>query len=117
MTAGGQTAAAIEAFAGLSQKYPRDGQIQEDFALALSAAKDRKTLEMAREKWHEVETKSRAGGDRWFRARYQLAAVMFRLGDRDKASTVITSTQALYPSLGGPELQGRFEALLKRMEK
>ncbi|MGE0606018.1 MAG: tetratricopeptide repeat protein [Pirellulales bacterium] len=114
--AAGRTTEAIAAYAALAEKYPREGQIQEEYALALSAAKDRKTLELALAKWHEVETKSRAGGDRWLRARYQLAAVLYRLGDHKRSATVINSTRVLHPELGGKELQQRFLKLLEKVQ-
>jgi hypothetical protein len=114
--AGKRTEAAL-ALGNLAADHPRDGQVQEEYGQALLEAGDRASLELALAQWREVERHSRQGGDRWFRARYGLARAYERLGDTERAAKVITSTQTLYPTLGGAELKEQFASLLERCRR
>ncbi len=110
----GQAAEAVHRFAELSRQHPRDGQIQEQYALLLSSAGNKPSLETALIKWRELEQRSQAATPRWFRAKYYLALTHEKLGNKQQAAKIITLTQVLHPDLGGPELKPRFLELLAR---
>jgi hypothetical protein len=110
----GQTAESLRRFAELSRQYPRDGQIQEQYALLLVDAGDKASLDKALVKWREVEQRTQPATPRWFRAKYYLALTHEKLGNKEQAAKIITFTQVLHPELGGPELKTQFLKLLAR---
>jgi hypothetical protein len=116
VAASGDAKTAAEMFAKLAAAYPKDGDIQEAYALALLQLGDRAALEASLSKWREIQRNSRPATPRWFRAEYHVALVYFRLGDRRRAAEIIKATQVLYPELGGPELKARFTELRKQCE-
>jgi len=46
-------------------------------------------------------------------AKYNLALLHYRLGNRKKAAKMIELLKLLHPNLGGREMKAKFEALLK----
>jgi len=110
----GRTAEARAAYRELAGAYPRDGEIQEAYAELLLAADDRASLEQALEKWRDLEQKSPARSPRWFRAKYALALLHYRLGNPEQAAKIITLLKVLHPGLGGPEMRAKFDDLLAR---
>jgi len=112
----GRTAEARAAYRALADAFPRDGEIQEAYAELLSAGEDRASLEGALERWRELERKSPARSPRWFRAKYSLAFLHYRLGSAEQAAKIITLLKVLHPDLGGPEMQAKFEDLLARCQ-
>ena len=113
MADSGETAEASAAFRSLAAEFPRDGAIQEAYARLLSEQSDRESLATALIKWRALEKGSPAGAPRWFRAKYAIALVHYRLGDRRQAAKLITLLQLLRPDLGGPEMKRKFEDLLR----
>src|SRR5206468_2130625 len=85
VAASGDAKTSAEMFAKLAAAYPKDGDIQEGYALVLLEVGDRPALDGAWAKWREIERNSREATPRWFRAKYSLALVQFRLGDRRRA--------------------------------
>ncbi len=116
VAAGGDAKTAAEMFAKLARAYPKDGEIQEAYGLALLEVGDRPALDAALAKWREIDRNSRDGTPRWFRAKYHVALAHFRLGDRGRAAQTIKTTQVLYAELGGAELKARFLELLKQCQ-
>lgn len=112
----GRTEQALAAHEALARAYPRDGQIQEDYARALSTCPDAARLETARSKWLEIVGRSEPGSPRWFRAEYHVALLDQRLGNPQRARQIIKRLEVLYPTMGGPELQPRFAELARRLE-
>ncbi len=108
----GRTGEARDAFERLSAAHPRDGKVQEAYALLLSAGQGRATLEKALEKWREIEAKTPARSDRWFRAKFHVAQLQYRLGNSQQAAKMIQLLKLLYPDLGGPERKRQFLELL-----
>ena len=115
--AAGQTSAARQLYQRLIEQNPRDGDLQEEYALVLSQGTDKASLDAALGTWRQVEQKSKPGSPRWFRAKYNLAHTHERLGNKQHASKIVALTQVLHPELGGPELKARFEELLARCQK
>ncbi len=110
----GRDEEALAAYRALSAAYPRDGVIQEAYAQLLLGRDDRQSLETALAKWRELEKKSRSGSPRWFRAKYSIVWLHYRLGNKQQAAKIITLLQLLHPELGGPEMKARFVELLAR---
>jgi len=110
----GRTDEALAAYQWLAKIYPRDGDVQEACARLLSTRQDRGSLEAALAKWREVEDGSRPAGDRWFRAKYEVALLHYRLGNRRQTEKMIRLLAVLHPELGGSEMKARFQELLAR---
>lgn len=109
----GRVDEALEAHRRLSDAYPDDGAIQESFAQLLSARPDRASLEAALLKWRELERRSPEGSDRWFLAKYSVAQLHLRRGDKQQAEKMIRLLEILQPDLGGAKMKGRFLDLLR----
>jgi len=112
----GRRGEAAPVYQSLAAAYLRDGDIQEEYAGFLSAADDQATLAAALEAWREVAAKSAPESPRWFRAKYQVALLHYRLGSPQQAEKIIKPMAILYPDLGGPELKPKFLALLDRCQ-
>ncbi len=113
----GHQAAALDLLRRLAKENPRDAEAQETLARRLAAADDRATLQEALAKWRELERHSKPDSPRWFRAKYHVADLHFRLGDPQRAAKIIQVTQVLHPDLGGQELKQKFSQLLQRCQQ
>jgi tetratricopeptide (TPR) repeat protein len=113
----GRVGQALEAQEALVQAFPRDGQIQEDYARLLGEQSDASSLGAARSRWLEILGRSEPGSPRWFRAEYAVAELDYRLGDVDRARQIIRRLEVLYPSMGGGELKARFVELGRRLDQ
>ena len=60
--------------------------------------------------------RSKAGSERWFRAKLGLALSHERLGNPQRAAQIVRLTQVLHPELGGPALKAQFDALVRRCD-
>lgn len=114
LAAAGHSDEALRAYRELAKQYPRDGDIQEGYAQLLLEQKDRASWEAALETWRQIGKNCREGTDRWFRAKYFLALLHYRLGEKGRAAKIITQLEILYPELGGPEMAARFRQLLRQ---
>jgi len=110
----GRTQEALTAFRSLSVAYPRNGAIQEAYAKLLLTRNDRASMEVALQKWRELENKSPPHSPRWFLAKYWVARLHFELGNRQQAAKIIKLMQLLQPDSGGAEMKRRFDELLKQ---
>jgi len=113
----GRTVAAREAYRVLAEAHPRDGEIQEAYAELLLESDDRATQEAALKRWRDIEKKSPERSPRWFRAKYNLANLHYRLGNPEQAAKIITLLKVLHPDLGGPEMKAKFEGLLDKCQR
>ncbi|HEY2841606.1 MAG TPA: hypothetical protein VGJ26_20770, partial [Pirellulales bacterium] len=110
--AAGQGAEGVAELKRLAAENPRDGQAQEALARALFDTNDSTALAA----WQGIETKSRAGGERWLRAKYYQTLIVERRGDKSRAAQMVKMLQLRYPTLGGGEQQEKFQQLLKRCQ-
>ncbi len=110
----GRRQEASDEYGKLAARYPRDGAIQEGYARFLQVATDRPSLEAALAQWRQIEKQSPTGTDRWFRAKYEMASLHYRLGNKPQTAAIIRQLQVLQPDLGGEELRGRFLELLSK---
>ena len=107
---------ALTAYRTLAQRFPNEGTIQEEYVRLLMERDDRPSLEEAMQKCREMETKSRPQSPRWFRAKYNLALLHYRLGNKQKAAKMIQLLGLLHPDLGGRQMRAKFETLLKECQ-
>ena len=110
----GRGADALAAYEQLAQKYPGDGTIQEELASMLTGSNDRRLVERALTLWRTIEKRSPTATPRWFRAKYSIALLHYRLGNSEQARKMIVLLQVLHPELGGPKMKADFLALLKQ---
>lgn len=110
----GRTSDALAAYEQIAQKHPDDGTVQEELAALLTLANDRRSLERALTLWRTIENRSPPATPRWFRAKYSIALLHYRLGNPEQARKMITLVQLLHPELGGTKMKAQFLALLKQ---
>ncbi len=113
----GRTDEALEVYRRLAKAYSEDGLVQEGYAGLLLTREDSAGLEAALAQWRQVEKKSRTGTARWFRAKYSVAWLHYRLGNRVQAEKIIQLLQVLHPEMGGPEMKARFLKLLEECRR
>ena len=82
--------------------------------MALTQAGDKSSAQSALQQWREVERRSKPGSERWFKAKYYLAALYHQSGNDARAIQIIDVTRELHSELGGPEMAARFNALRKQ---
>ena len=63
------------------------------------------------DRWHVLVENSRPGTDRWFRGKYSVALLRYRLNDPAQAERIIGLVEVLHPTMGGPEMKARFDRL------
>jgi len=110
----GRSDEALRQYEVLAKASPRDPQIQEAYAQLLSGRTDRTSLGVALARWRELEKKSAPGSARWFRAKYAVASLHYRLGDHQQAARIITLLEVLHPEMGGPKMKAQLLGLLDR---
>jgi hypothetical protein len=108
---------ALKQYKQLVEKYPRDGTLHEAHAALLARATDTPSQRVALAKWREVESKTKPGESRWFRARLAQAELLIKLNDKPAAAKLIQLTTVLQPKLGGAEMKTKFESLLQQSGK
>ncbi len=117
LAAAGRRDEALVAYRKLANEFRGDAAVQRGYAALLSAGEDGDTLTAALEQWRLVESKSRPATAAWFAAKYEVASLHERLGDRRQALRVVTLLAALYPELGGEAMKAKFDALTKRCQQ
>jgi len=113
----GRSDEAVSALARLAERYPRDAEIQEVYARMLSERADRGSLEKALDCWRRLEAHLPEAAPGWFRAKYAIAELHYRLGNPQQAARMIRLIELLHPELGGPELRTQFKDLRRRCEQ
>ncbi len=118
---GGHAEEALAAYESLAAANPDDGAVHESCARLLMAGDDDASLEKARAKWREVERRSPSESPRWFRAKFYIAELHYRLGANKPAAErqaangqvlkIIALLELLHPDLGGKAMQAQFEQL------
>jgi hypothetical protein len=94
LSATGSQAEAVVEWEKLAQRYPDDVSIQQSFGEWLSRSDDPDLLQQAAAQWRKIAARSRPRTARWFHAKYQLAEVLFQLGDKASVSKLIRYLRA-----------------------
>ncbi len=115
--AAGRYEQAIEPFRELIKARPKDPDILASFALLLMKFSQQGRTQEAQQLWKRLESQHKSGSRGWFDARYQFIRCELDLGHPDKAIKLIGVTKVLFPELGGPETQQRFQSLQAACEQ
>lgn len=67
--------------------------------------------------WNDLGTRVPAGSDNWFEVRYRRAFCYYKLGNLERARSIIQTLEALNPDMGGPEMKAKFLALKKLINR
>lgn len=116
LAAAGRREEAVAAYRKLAAEFPNDAAVQRGYAVLLGQGNDRQALAAALDQWRLVEQRTKSGTAEWFAAKYEVAALHERLGDKPQALRVVTLLAALYPDLGGDAMKAKFDALRKRCQ-
>ena len=73
-------------------------------------------MERALAQWRVVAQGSRPQTERWFRAKYEVAHLNFRLGDKAQAAQLIKYLEVTPPGLDATPLKRQFLELLQQCE-
>jgi hypothetical protein len=112
----GKSDEAVILYTRLAQAHPQDGDIQEGYADLLATRSDKASLEKGLDQWRRVAAKSPPRTPRWWRAKYGIAEIQVKLGDKKDAAKLIRYLAEVPPGFEGCELKDQFLALLKRCE-
>lgn len=100
---------AVAIFKPLAKEFPNAEDVQIGFAEALSAANaDQDALNQ----WRKVVQNVKQYSPQWYRAKYEVASLLVKTGQKDKAVEMIRLLKLLRPDLGGAEWSEKFENLL-----
>ncbi len=100
---------AVELFKALAKEFPNAEDVQIGFAEALTAANaDQDALDQ----WRKVAQNVKQYSPQWYRAKYEVASLLVKTGQKDKAVEMIRLLKLLRPDLGGAEWSEKFENLL-----
>ena len=100
---------AVALFTPLAKEFPNAQDVQIGFAEALSAANaDQDALAQ----WRKVAQNVKQYSPQWYQAKYEVASLLVKTGQKDKAAEMIRLLKLLRPDLGGTEWSEKFEKLL-----
>jgi len=112
----GQIEEADELYGQLRERRPRNRGLITSHAKVLLACGTRRCLRRALQLWRAIEKSHKSGTRPWIEARYYHALCQFRLEDYDQCRKLLGIASQLYPELGSPELQSRYQELSKECE-
>jgi len=115
--ASGDTAAATKAFAELAAAHPRNGEVQKNYATFLTddtqSTPTKNQLEAGLLQWRRVAQGSKPQSTRWWRAKYETANTLMKLGKRTEAITLAKYLRDTPPGYAGQPIAAEFDALIK----
>ncbi len=82
------------------------------------AENSRARWEVSRDYWKNLALRLRGGRPlrpEYYEAWYHVGVAMFGLGDKKQAISTLKGVMTLTPSVGGPEMKAKYQALLARM--
>jgi tetratricopeptide (TPR) repeat protein len=115
--AAGRYEQAIEPFREQLKNRPNDVTLLTSFANLLMKFGQRSKTEEAQGVWKQIESRHKSGSPGWLEARYQFARCELELGNPNKALKLINVTRVLFPQMGGPETQKKFQELQAASEQ
>jgi tetratricopeptide (TPR) repeat protein len=117
LVAAGRRDEALAAYEKLAKEQPNSAAVQQGYAELLSASQDRTTMEKALAQWRVVAQGSRPQTERWFKSKYEVANLSYRLGEAQQAAQLIKYLQVTPPGLDATPLKRQFLELLEKCEK
>ncbi len=97
LVAVGNEPAASKLYESLLPQFPRDGDLQEEYATLLATTGDHAP---ALTVWTRVESASQRGGPRWLRARAARIQLLKQLGRQEESRKLEQLTRVLHPGFG-----------------
>jgi tetratricopeptide (TPR) repeat protein len=113
----GRTDRAVAVYEKLLAKSPRNRKLLTKVASLLEDSSERDALRKGRTHWQTLQSFDKPGTAGWLTARYHVARCSYRLGDYAESRKLLKVTKLLYPELGGEELRGKYESLLKDVNR
>jgi tetratricopeptide (TPR) repeat protein len=112
----GRIKEAKDLYGELTRRHPQDVAIQVGYGELLLNATDAATRDAALRQWRLIAQRSRPRTELWWRAKYNVALLQFRAGEREQAAQLIRYLKEIPPGLENSPLQAEFLALLKQCE-
>ena len=109
----GRTERAIELYEANLSMNRENAALEAEFAQALVESGDLRLVRRSLERWRRLAARARPESELWFQAKYAIALAHHKLGDSEKAASMIRLTRALHPKLGGDRWESKFERLLE----
>jgi len=106
---------AMEVYAKLVKRSPRDPELLATAAELLMEIGTTDSLRRAKQHWRSLESLHAAGDPRWLEARYHVARCCFLLQQDAECSRLVNLTRLLYPQGGGADLRSRFAELEREL--
>ena len=113
LAAHGRRSEALADYRQLAQEFPADAAVQQGLAELLEDGEDPQSLAEALVQWRRVGRSCPVGSDRWYRAKYGVASVLYRQGGIQEAAQLIRYIQATQ-GLEATPLKPQFLDLLNR---
>jgi len=109
----GDNEAALIAYAKLAEEHSSQASVQVAYAERLLSSENEEQLRLGLRQWRGIASKTKPRTPRWFQAKYSVALVQFKLGDREAAAKLIRYLQAT-EDLASSGLEREFAQLLER---
>ena len=103
---------ASQTLTDLEQKYPKNADIQMQLARALTAEFEESSPEIPLKKWRRIATRLKKNTPNWYEAKYQVARLLLKSGDRESAAKLLKYMKAIPPGWSQSKLKPQFESLL-----
>jgi tetratricopeptide (TPR) repeat protein len=110
----GRRQEALAAYQRLAASNPQNGAIQEGYARLLLDSADHGQLKQALDQWRLVASRTKPRTSRWYEAKYSVALVQFKLGDRESAATLLRYLLETPPGLKGTDWEATYSDLLRK---
>lgn len=107
-----QNQQALHALEELEKKYPKNAEIQMQLARSLTGALEESNPKIPLEKWRHIATRLKKNTPNWYEAKYQVARLLFKSGDREAAAKLLKYIKAIPPGWNQSKLKPQFESLL-----
>lgn len=109
----GQQEEAKRLYQALAKAHPNNLQIQLGLGHLLASSEARADWEAGLAQWRMIQGRSRPQSPNWYEAKYQIAHCHIRLGNHQEAVQMLRYLGTLDPEMGGEEMKGRFQRLLR----
>ena len=107
-----QNQQALQALEELEKKYPKNAEIQMQLARSLTGALEESNPDIPLEKWRRIVTRLKKNTPNWYEAKYQVARLLLKSGDREAAAKLLKYIKATPPGWNQSKLKPQFESLL-----
>ena len=107
-----QYSKASQTLTELEQKYPRNAEIQMQLARALTGELEESSPEIPLKKWRRIATRLKKNTPNWYEAKYQVARLLLKSGDREGAAKLLKYMKAIPPGWNQSKRKPQFESLL-----